>query len=973
MTQQRFYTSNALPTTLTASLGATGNPQVASITGLPTNYPFTVIVDWGNLSQEAVSVTSAPTGSGPFTLPCTRGIDGTSAQSHLLGAVAVHGVTAEDYTQWSAFIDSLTGTAASNFDALGSAAAAQAASGQLATVSSYTADQYFKSGRPWFDVAAFGADPTDTLDSTLPITRAINTAMGLRTDTGVAMTASSTAVTDSFAVSGDVGSYVNSPNFPLGCSLITAVTSSPVGYTVATPATASLSGQACGIGTGSAVTGRTPSGPVFMPSGTYKVSFDLLVQSVTGFQMLGAGAGTTVLKATGTGFTNAVLNIDGSLDGVFAGFAVQGDGTEGVSGGGGIPAAVSLTWTTSAQRSTSANTFRNLRIRNLNFISGLNLAGSGSRQTDGTTIHDVVIGGSQVKGGWTTAARADTGLCGTTSGSPTVTDTAAVAGDVLKPISGPGIPSGATITAVSGTTCTISANATATASSVTLTVGTSLWQYGFVFGNGTFGNDYDHQLYNCSVGHCYYGTYCNASGFGLWGSQPGANGCDFYVIPDGQVTIENVQSQNAGQFLLNAAGAGVAPCSVRDVFYSGFATPLASAGTTWVDVLGAGGSESWLFETVTNKSTYTTGSPVMAFNCSGGSTKEQVTLVNVRQNASPASGITVAGGGSVIAVNYIDTSTTPNTAYPLWLKNSAVTLASGITGATQPSRWAGATTSGAPTSGTFAAGDFVIDLTGRIWICATAGTPGTWVQAGIGVTVTGTPSSGKALIASSGTAASWAALTAIDGVTISGTPSSGQVLEASSSTAASWQSLSVTETNPQAGDAGYVAWTADPFCGSVTKSSTTIGVFQPSGAIAVSRMNIASTVSINGNLSFLWVQPTGGSPANSFVGLYNSSGTLLWTSADLTSTAGALQRIATGLTGVTAGDLYVASLIGTQGTTPGGLAMFAGGSTLGLAAAQVGTAPNRSSYLPGSATTLPSSLTYSSFTKSYYFVWAAID
>ena len=54
----------------------------------------------------------------------------------------------------------------------------------------------------------------------------------------------------------------------------------------------------------------------------------------------------------------------------------------------------------------------------------------------------------------------------------------------------------------------------------------------------------------------------------------------------------------------------------------------------------------------------------------------------------------------------------------------------GLTGATAASRWVGATAAGAPTAGPFAVGDFVIDRTGAIWICTTAGTPGTWNQVG---------------------------------------------------------------------------------------------------------------------------------------------------------------------------------------------------------------------------------------------------
>ncbi len=62
---------------------------------------------------------------------------------------------------------------------------------------------------------------------------------------------------------------------------------------------------------------------------------------------------------------------------------------------------------------------------------------------------------------------------------------------------------------------------------------------------------------------------------------------------------------------------------------------------------------------------------------------------------------------------------------------SATALAAtGLTGATQVSRYVGATASGAPASGTFAIGDFVIARDGAIFICTVAGTPGTWVQIG---------------------------------------------------------------------------------------------------------------------------------------------------------------------------------------------------------------------------------------------------
>jgi len=52
----------------------------------------------------------------------------------------------------------------------------------------------------------------------------------------------------------------------------------------------------------------------------------------------------------------------------------------------------------------------------------------------------------------------------------------------------------------------------------------------------------------------------------------------------------------------------------------------------------------------------------------------------------------------------------------------------GLAGATAASRYVGATASGAPATGTFAKGDFVVDQTGTFWICVTAGSPGTWAK-----------------------------------------------------------------------------------------------------------------------------------------------------------------------------------------------------------------------------------------------------
>lgn len=62
------------------------------------------------------------------------------------------------------------------------------------------------------------------------------------------------------------------------------------------------------------------------------------------------------------------------------------------------------------------------------------------------------------------------------------------------------------------------------------------------------------------------------------------------------------------------------------------------------------------------------------------------------------------------------------------LPASTAGLPLGLTGATAATRYVGATASGAPTSGTFSTGDYIVDQSGSVWICTAGGTSGTWAQ-----------------------------------------------------------------------------------------------------------------------------------------------------------------------------------------------------------------------------------------------------
>ena len=97
-----------------------------------------------------------------------------------------------------------------------------------------------------------------------------------------------------------------------------------------------------------------------------------------------------------------------------------------------------------------------------------------------------------------------------------------------------------------------------------------------------------------------------------------------------------------------------------------------------------------------------------------------------------ARAVTATTGGGASGVSSFNTRT--GVVVPDVTDYLAVPLG-GLTGAVAATRYVGGTTSGAPASGTFAVGDFVVDQTGKLWICTTAGTPGTWTQVGAGAGV----------------------------------------------------------------------------------------------------------------------------------------------------------------------------------------------------------------------------------------------
>lgn len=115
---QRYY-ANAPSTTLASGINnSVVSLTVASDTGLPVQFPYTIIVDRGSSTEEVMDVT----GAAGTTLDVTRGADSTTAFSHSSGAVIEVGISARDPREANLHVNSdsgvhgLTGTVVGTSD-----------------------------------------------------------------------------------------------------------------------------------------------------------------------------------------------------------------------------------------------------------------------------------------------------------------------------------------------------------------------------------------------------------------------------------------------------------------------------------------------------------------------------------------------------------------------------------------------------------------------------------------------------------------------------------------------------------------------------------------------------------------------------------------------------------------------------------------------------------------------------------------
>jgi hypothetical protein len=332
---------------------------------------------------------------------------------------------------------------------------------------------------------------------------------------------------------------------------------------------------------------RTPISPVYIPAGIYKITSDLVIRSVEAFHLIGAGQDIVQIKPSGTNFVQAALFINGSADSLFEGFLIQGDGTESLID------AIRLDWVTPTARSdTLCVTNSTVTVANTK-CNGYDVGGTvtGTGIPASTTVVSVIPGVS-----WTLSNAATASGTVTLSIATLYAAARSTTGNRFRDVR---VKSTNFVTGISlegngsvQVDGTVFDNVVVSGSQAQGTwSNTTYWQNGFALGNGSFGNNYDHEAFGCDASACINGWKVNASSVGLFGSQPAGNFTDFNIVPGAQCTFENIQSQNCNRFISTINAFSPIPVSFRDCLIK---TTYANASGILANIFGG----VWHFDNI---------------------------------------------------------------------------------------------------------------------------------------------------------------------------------------------------------------------------------------------------------------------------------------------------------------------------------------------------------------------------------------
>ena len=313
-----------------------------------------------------------------------------------------------------------------------------------------------------------------------------------------------------------------------------------------------------------------------------------------------------------------------------------------------------------------------------------------------------------------------------------------------------------------------------------------------------------------------------------------------------------------------------------------------------------------------------------------------VSVINGRTNVSQLATQNFAGQTAPIAT-WLGTD---GTSVLGGVDVSGAVLVNGVAGASAGARFAGGTKSGAPTSGSWKAGDYVIDQTGKVWVY----TGSAWVASGGGTNGGGVTVDNTSLPLAD-------AIVATPGNSAKAAPSNHQHPR--------------TYWNPS--DQGLVTWTMD------VMTATANSILPAQGTLYLVRVHVPVAATVRNILAAITNAGSGLRSGQCFAGVWNASGgARVGVTADQAAgwaTTGVKTMALAGAVSLTAGDYYIG--LYANGTT---LPNFArGNNQIGGAFANAGMSGNFRVATANTGLTTTPPTTLGTLTSSNTAWWLALS
>lgn len=142
-----------------------------------------------------------------------------------------------------------------------------------------------------------------------------------------------------------------------------------------------------------ATTTRVAQAAIYLPAAVWEITAAPLIRSCLGLHFFGAGQSATQIRVANGSALDTAFDLDGVAYSTFEGFKVSGTGTATADKG------IHLRWSTSANRSTTRNAFRDVFVGNLKYRIGFAVEqNDGDRQNDECAYDNVTCAGSWTAG-----------------------------------------------------------------------------------------------------------------------------------------------------------------------------------------------------------------------------------------------------------------------------------------------------------------------------------------------------------------------------------------------------------------------------------------------------------------------------------------------------------------------------------------------------------------------------------------------